>query len=243
MRARLPAFLLLLGVPLFVAQAAPDRSDSGAAQSQLAETAVAHSEQTRADQAKAWGLTEQEWSRFETIKAGPRGYWSPNLDPLTALGVEARSETERQRYAQLQVRLEAERVERELAYQKAYTEAWARLYPGQLPVQGMASEPPGANAPAGERIAVFVEEDCAACGDRVRRLQAGNARFDLYLVGSQDDDERVRAWARRAGIKPALVRRRQITLNHDRGQWFSLGALGQLPATFEQVNGQWQRLN
>lgn len=243
MRARLPAFLFLLGVPILVAQAAPDRADSDAVQSQIAEAELARSQLTRSDQAKAWGLTEQEWSRFEAIKAGPRGYWSPNLDPLTALGVEARSESERRRYAQLQVRLEAERVERELAYQRAYTEAWARLYPGQLPVQGMADEPPVSSAPASERIAVFVEEDCSACEDQVRRLQTRNARFDLYLVGSQGDDGRVQAWARQAGIKPALVQRRQITLNHDRGQWFSLGALGQLPATYQQVNGQWQRLD
>jgi integrating conjugative element protein (TIGR03759 family) len=53
----------------------------------------------------------------------------------------------------------------------------------------------------------------------------------------------VRSWARQAGIEPARVQRRQITLNHDRGHWFSLGAPGPLPATFEQVNGQWQRLH
>ncbi|PRW95655.1 TIGR03759 family integrating conjugative element protein, partial [Pseudomonas fragi] len=42
---------------------------------------------------------------------------------------------------------------------------------------------------------------------------------------------------------PTKVQRRQITLNHDRGRWFSLGAPGPLPATFQEVNGQWQRLD
>ena len=65
-----------------------------------------------------------------------------NFDPLTALGVEAQTDQERQRYAELQVALEAKRAERELAYQNAYTAAWAKLFPGLLPIQGMASPLP-----------------------------------------------------------------------------------------------------
>ncbi|GAB5337069.1 TIGR03759 family integrating conjugative element protein [Pseudomonas fluorescens] len=197
----------------------------------------AHSEQ-----AASWGLTEQEWTRFEQIQAGPRGFWSPNLDPLTALGVEAQTDQERQRYAELQVALEAKRAERELAYQNAYTAAWARQFPGLLPIQGMASPPPTSSA-VEPRQALFVEDHCPACNAETQRLQSSNTAFDIYLVGSQGEDERVRSWARQAGIDPAKVQRRQITLNHDRGRWFSLGAPGPLPANFQQVNGQWQRLD
>ena len=42
---------------------------------------------------------------------GPLGIYSPNLDPLSALGVEARSDEERRRYAEMQVKAEARRVE------------------------------------------------------------------------------------------------------------------------------------
>lgn len=192
-------------------------------------------------QASAWGLTEQEWSRFQVIQAGPRGVWSPHLDPLTTLGVEAETEQERQRYAELQVQLEAKRAERELAYQNAYTAAWTRLFPDLLPIQGLAPAPAGsAVAP---RLALFVAAQCPACTAKAQRLQNLGAAFDLYLVDSQGEDERVRTWARQAGIESARVQRRQITLNHDRGHWFSLGALGPLPASYQQVNGQWQRLD
>ncbi|KKX67460.1 TIGR03759 family integrating conjugative element protein [Pseudomonas putida] len=194
------------------------------------------------EQAANWGLTEQEWTRFEQIQAGPRGFWSPNLDPLTALGVEAQTDQERQRYAELQVALEAKRAERELAYQNAYTAAWTKLFPGLLPIQGMASPPPTSSV-AAPRQALFVEDHCSACTAEAQRLQSSNTAFDLYLVGSQGEDERVRSWARQADIDPAKVQRRQITLNHDRGRWFRLGASGPLPATFQQVNGQWQRLD
>lgn len=194
------------------------------------------------EQAANWGLTEQEWTRFEQIQAGPRGFWSPNLDPLTALGVEAQTDQERQRYAELQVALEAKRAERELAYQNAYTAAWAKLFPGLLPIQGMASPSPVSSSVV-PRQSLFVEDHCPACNAEAQRLQNSDTAFDIYLVGSQGEDEHVRRWARQADIEPARVQRRQITLNHDRGRWFSLGAPGPLPATFQQVNGQWQRLD
>ncbi|WP_259194285.1 TIGR03759 family integrating conjugative element protein [Pseudomonas grimontii] len=197
---------------------------------------------SHSEQATSWGLTEREWTRFEQIQAGPRGFWSPNLDPLTALGVEAETDQERQRYAELQVALEAKRAERELAYQNAYTAAWTKLFPGLLPIQGMAS-PPTASSPVEPRRALFVEDHCPACTAEAQRLQSSDTAFDIYLVGSQGEDERVRRWARQADIDPAKVQRRQITLNHDRGRWFSLGAPGSLPATLQQVNGQWQRLD
>lgn len=194
------------------------------------------------EQAANWGLTEQEWTRFEQIQAGPRGFWSPNLDPLTALGVEAQTDQERQRYAELQVALEAKRAERELAYQNAYTAAWAKLFPGLLPIQGMASPSPVSSSVV-PRQSLFVEDHCPACNAEAQRLQNSDTAFDIYLVGSQGEDEHVRRWARQVDIEPARVQRRQITLNHDRGRWFSLGAPGPLPATFQQVNGQWQRLD
>ncbi|MGF6222594.1 TIGR03759 family integrating conjugative element protein [Pseudomonas sp. YL-218 TE3947] len=197
---------------------------------------------SHSEQAASWGLTEQEWTRFEQIQAGPRGFWSPNLDPLTALGVEAQTDQERQRYAELQVALEAKRAERELSYQNAYTAAWAKLFPGLLPIQGMASPSPASSSVV-PRQALFVEEHCPACIAEAQRLQSIDTAFDIYLVGSQGEDERIRSWARQADIDPARVQHRQITLNHDRGRWFSLGAPEPLPATFQQVSGQWQRLD
>lgn len=211
-------------------------------QSRTQDTQSAPLGRSDSEQAASWGLTEQEWTRFEQIQAGPRGFWSPNLDPLTALGVEAQTDQERQRYAELQVALEAKRAERELAYQNAYTAAWAKLFPGLLPIQGMASPSPASSAVM-PRQALFVEDHCPACTAEAQRLQSSDMAFDIYLVGSQGEDERVRNWARQADVDPAKVQRRQITLNHDRGRWFSLGAPGPLPATFQQVNGQWQRLD
>ena len=202
----------------------------------------------REQMARDWGISPQEYERYESLMQGPRGIYSPGLDPLTALGIEARSDEERRRYAELQVQAERRRIDKELAYQRAYDEANARLYPGEKVIQ-ITSSPIG-SAAGGKatlqmhgsgRLAVFVKDDCPACIVQVQQLQSKKRPFDLYFIGSQGDDDRIRRWAILAGIEPANVKNRQITLNHDQGRWLGLGLGGDLPATVQQVNGQWQR--
>ncbi|WP_191831867.1 TIGR03759 family integrating conjugative element protein [Pseudomonas fluorescens] len=193
--------------------------------------------------AREWQLSSEEWIRFRELMQGPLGTYSSNLDPLTALGIEARSDEERRRYAELQVRAEAHRVEKLLAYQRAYDEAWQRLHPDMPRVILPGAEPafsPVATATNG-RPALFVKDDCAACDRAAQQLQTAGADVDIYFVGSHADDDRIRTWAQRIGIDPTRVRSRNITLNHDAGRWLSLGLPGDLPALVRQVDGQWRR--
>lgn len=214
-----------------------------ATQSRTVQSQVERSQDERL--ARDWSLRGEEWIRFRELMDGPLGIYSPNLDPLTALGVEARSDEERRRYAELQVQAEARRVEKLLAYQRAYDDAWQRLHPGTQRVNlPDAADPDIARTTTGGsgRTAVFVRDSCAPCDQAVQRLQAAGTPFDVYVVGSRADDARIREWARRARIAPDNVRTRQITLNHDGGRWLSLGLPGELPASVRQINGQWQRL-
>lgn len=191
-------------------------------------------------QAREWGLRSEEWARYRQLMQGPLGVYSPQLDPLTALGIEARSDEERRRYAELQVQAEAQRVGKTLAYQRAYDAAWQRLFPGQprVSLPGAKAQVPATPAPAPGGLRQ----------GRLRTVRAARAAvaggrhgLDLYMVGSRQDDARIRQWATQAGIDPARVRARTITLNHDAGRWLSLGLPGDLPAVVREVNGQWQR--
>lgn len=187
-------------------------------------------------QAQAWGLQASDWVRYRELMQGPLGIYAPHLDPLTALGIEARSDEERARFAELQVRAEARRVEKLLTYQRAYDAAWQRLAPD---LQRVTLE--DAKVAEEARLFVFVKADCPPCLERVRQLQAQGRAFDLYLVDSKGDDARLRRWARQARLDPMRVQQRTITLNHDNGRFQSLGLAGELPVVAQRVNGQWQR--
>ncbi|APV87160.1 integrating conjugative element protein [Salmonella enterica subsp. enterica serovar Mbandaka str. ATCC 51958] len=186
--------------------------------------------------AQEWGLTTEEWQRYETLKKGRRGVLSPGLDPLTMLGIEARSDEERRHFAELTVKQEFQRVEAELAFQREVNSAWMRVYPGVLPVQDLRSE--ASNA----RQALFVKDNCPACERKLAQLMKSNQPLDIYLVGSGGKDEAVRNWAKKHNIPAEKVKSRQVTLNHDNGMWLKYGN-GLMPVVLQQGAQGWQRVN
>ncbi|WP_410731834.1 TIGR03759 family integrating conjugative element protein [Citrobacter portucalensis] len=186
--------------------------------------------------AQEWGLTAEEWQRYETLKKGRRGVLSPGLDPLTMLGIEARSDEERRHFAELTVKQEFQRVEAELAFQREVNSAWGRVYPGVLPVQDLRSEVSNA------RQALFVKDNCLACDRKLAQLMKSNQPLDIYLVGSGGKDEAVRNWAKKHNIPTEKVKSRQVTLNHDNGMWLKYGN-GMMPVVLQQGAQGWQRVN
>lgn len=194
------------------------------------------------DKWSEWGLTQEEWAKYEELMKGSRGIWSPNLDPLTALGVEAKTETERRRFAELLAKKEYERVEKEFAFQIAYTQAFERLYPNQLPFR--QDENNGSISMNTQRVIYFTKIDCAKCSQDIPKLLSHiqSTPVDIYVVDSAGDDNKIRQWALKNHIDVAKVRSRQITLNHDNGYWLQY-AKGKMPVAF-QVNGdgQWQQI-
>ncbi|EKF72825.1 hypothetical protein A11A3_16747 [Alcanivorax hongdengensis A-11-3] len=238
LRMVLPLILAALAPTLAIAQSTPVTGAPIVSSQERTNTNAALDER----QARDWGLQPDEWARYRQLMQGPLGIHSPNLDPLTALGIEARTDEERRHYAELQVQAEARRVEKTLTYQRAYDAAWQRLYPTLQRVDLTGTTLANGGSLPSVRLAVFVKESCPPCEQRVRQLQSEGATFDLYMVGSRQEDARIRQWATRVGIDPDKVRERAITLNHDGGRWLSIGVQGDLPAVVREVNGQWLRL-
>lgn len=192
-------------------------------------------------QAQEWGLTEQDWQRYQNLMNGERGTWSPGLDPLTVLGIEARNEQERNYYAKLLAKKMYERTQKELDFQRAYDKAFAELYPNQLPfeVEPHISQRVG-------RVIYFTRlDDCEMCeGDVARILSHVNANtpIDIYFVGTRNNDNLIYDWAKKHKIDPVKVKQKLITLNHDQGSWLQY-ASGKMPVAYQiQGDGQWQRL-
>lgn len=186
--------------------------------------------------AQQWGLSTEEWQRYEQLKQGRRGVLSPGLDPLTMLGIEARNDEERRHFAELTVKQEFQRVEAELAFQREVNSAWARVFPGVLPVRDVAAKQ------VNGRQALFVKDNCPACDHKLAQLIKANHALDIYLVDSAGKDDAVRNWAKKHNIPAGKVRSRQITLNHDSGMWLKYGN-GQMPVVMEQGAQGWQRVN
>ncbi len=183
----------------------------------LSATARAH--------ARLWGLSETEWRRYQQLMQGIRGSISPTtISPIEVLGIHARNEAERQRYAEAWAHAMYEDAGRILAFQYAYDAATERLYPNmslidisRLPRKTEANH----RFQPTDRLLFFTRPDCPACdrllGKLLQRIDEVNG-IDIYLTDVDTGDDRaVRDWATHHQIDPEWVRSRRITLNHDGG--------------------------
>lgn len=185
-----------------------------------------------------WGMSAEDYQRYQQLMKGPRGIQSPGLDPLTALGIEARTPAERRQYAERWVRQEYARTEKELAFQREVNAAWKRLYPDALPVN--MGKDAGLAHDTGGRLALFVREaNCTTCDARLSAILTSRRPVDIYLVDSKGKDATLRAWAKAHNIPADRVRSRQITLNHDGGRWMRFGN-GLMPVVLQQGKDGWQ---
>lgn len=196
--------------------------------------------------ATIWDLSDTEWHRYRSLMDGIRGSISPaTLSPIEVLGIHARDEAERRRYAERWARLMREDAERILAFQHAYDQAWQRLFPAE-PLIDLARLPDEKESDMAlkhnDRVLFFTRPDCASCDVLLQRLLKRIdtlAGVDIYLLGlPPDDDASVRGWAERKAIAPRWVRSRRVTLNHDGGALSELTqGKGQVPYLLRQRGG------
>ena len=201
--------------------------------------------------ARLWNLSETEWRRYKQLMRGIRGSISPStISPIEVLGIHARDEAERQRYAEVWARAMREDVSRILAFQHAYDAAGKRLYPNEPLID--IDRLPGktektSSLQSTDRLLFFTRPECPACdllvGKLLKRIDEVNG-IDIYLMDiAPSDDASVRNWATGHQIDPEWVRNRRITLNHDAGALASLtGGQGESPYILRRRGADLSRL-
>ncbi len=178
---------------------------------------------------QAFGLTQNDWTRYETIMQGAGQYYWPDLDPVTVLGLNARSLEERNRYARILARQEYENSEKLILLDKAYHKAFQELY-GNVPIINLVELPAyqnklmeesqatqsGQQIKFGDRYIIFTSTHCTACDRRVKRVLSDftlGQSVDIHFKNDSRDD--ITRWAARLGISPDAVNNGTITLNPD----------------------------
>lgn len=172
--------------------------------------------------AKQWMLEESDWVKYKMVMSGPRGIWSPGLDPLTALGVSETDPQERRRYAELWMKMEIRRVELELAFEVERMKAGKRIQGDLLAVnnQPWIDQWEAEQKAITHQVMFFVEASCTEeCKPKFEKLFKSigkNAKLDIYFKDGIGSEE-IGVWAAFMGIDPSLVRSKKVTLNFDSG--------------------------
>jgi integrating conjugative element protein (TIGR03759 family) len=164
-----------------------------------ANLAATQADATDKSAAQYWGLGIEDYRRYQALMKGMRGSLSdPRISPLEVLGIHARDDAERRRYAEAYARVIADDTQRVLAFQREYEAAFHRLFPNlpavdlgpqaakpqglaqalaaapQLPTSGVrVGSPTPAGRPAvvsaGDRLIVFTASTCKPCDAVVQR--------------------------------------------------------------------------
>ncbi len=196
--------------------------------SETVSIAVSPVARARAD---LWSLSAVEWQRYESLMSGVRGSISPaSISPIEVLGIHARDNAERQKYAERWARVMHEDVERILAFQHAYDDASQRLYPNEPLIADRSATETSEPVPAlsvQDRLLLFTAPTCADCDNAlsyVLKRLAQVAGIDIYLSGIKTNDTAaVRGWAATHGIPYDQVKTGKITLNFEDGTLVKLG--------------------
>ena len=204
-------------------------ADTALNQSTFGTAKISSVESTSSDyHSKIWNISTDDWVLYEQIMLGKGKYLWKDLDPITVLGLNARSDSERKRYAEKLAKLEFSNAQKVILLDRAYNKAFHELY-GKLPVvdpsklnigrakASLLSVPKASvKGEFGDRYIAFVNTQCSACNSMVKQvlglLQLG-VSLDIHF--KNDSRQAITRWATKQGISPESVEVGTITLNPD----------------------------
>lgn len=185
--------------------------------------------------AKQWMLKETDWVKYKQLMSGPRGTWSPGLDPITALGVSEIDQKERKRYAELWIKVESRRAELELAFEVERQLAAKKILGDKLLVKNTQwiQDWEKNRAEIKTQVLFFADIDCKKeCKEKFAQVYASagrSSRLDIYFINTSSASE-IGKWAAYMKIPPEVVKSRAVTLNFDEGETSRMGInLSDLP--------------
>ncbi|MGQ3892045.1 TIGR03759 family integrating conjugative element protein [Legionella sp. CNM-4043-24] len=175
-------------------------------------------------EAKVWELTPEEEKRYVLLMQNRSKIYYEGLrqTPLDILGLNARSESERNHFAELAARQEAQKVTKNIAWNNAFYKAYNKLF-ANVPVIGDFDPSPfspyqhkSVQLTPGDTLYFFITTDDAATGILMVLMDAIEDTPDthLNLMLLESDDLAIQLWANKHQIPKHLVSSARVTLNH-----------------------------
>ena len=233
-RRRLYLLAALFGVLIFapIYGQADASNNSQPKDSQTTDSTIEKTSQGNSQPWKHWGLTESDWERYTEIMAGPRGIWSPDISPVSALGIHAKTEAERSRYAEIAAKQDWQRLMDERAWFRTYAVVKDRYFTREL--EKLQEHQPSLNTLSGsDHLVLFTDDSCnPQCRRALHRAQKTGAQLDIFFVGVSDAST-IGDWAKANQIPPKAVNQTgEISLNLDKGTFSQIALDQSLPQLF-----------
>lgn len=183
-------------------------------------------------EAKVWGLNLDEEKRYVFLMQNKSKLYYKGLrqTPLDILGLNARNETERNHFAEIAAKQEAQKVAKNIAWNNAFHKAYNKLF-ANIPVVGdfdPSPYSPYAHKPVqlspGDTLYFFIKETDAIKTILLMLFEAleKTPNTQLHLMLLDMDDTTIQLWANLHQIPQSLVANGRISLNHGELSYKSL---------------------
>lgn len=171
---------------------------------------------THANTWEYWGLTKEDWARYESLKQkSPWGVWKNEATPLAILSHYSNSIEEKRRYAHIAAELDQWRENTVLEWQAIYNKEREVVFAKNAAAIN-ARKPILNNIRASDRIIFFATAGkCDAhCHAVTSRILATPAHIDIFIIDGKTEND-IYKWASSANIPIDRVHVKQITLNFE----------------------------
>ena len=196
------------------------------AQYRETETRLTESATIDAESSDFWGLDQTEWLRYRELKSGVRAHLSVDtISPLEVLGIHAKSEFERKKYARQWARIVYEDAKRVLEFQRVFDDAMHAITQEE-PLIDIVRLPHGTSKTqtleGSDRLILFVETDCAICSTLVPSILGAvpvTVPLDIFFLDSTIllDSRGIDSWLMEYGLVEHVNSNRKVTFNNDGG--------------------------
>lgn len=163
-----------------------------------------------------WGLTKEEWDKYESIKQkSPWSVWKNEATPLAILSHYSSTIVEKRRYARIAAELDQWRENTVLEWQAIYNKEREIVFAKNAALIN-ARKPTLNNIKAFDRIIFFARAgECDAhCHAVTSRILSTPAHIDIFILNATTESE-IYQWAAKANIPIDRVHVKQITLNFE----------------------------
>ncbi|HFL2715770.1 TPA: TIGR03759 family integrating conjugative element protein [Legionella pneumophila] len=185
-------------------------------------------------EAKVWGLSLDEEKRYILLMQNKSKFYYEGLrqTPVDILGLNARNEHERNHYADLSAKQEAQKVSKNLAWNNAFYKAYNKLFTNVPVVGDFDPSPysPYAHKPIqlnpGDTLFFFIKDKDPINSILMTLFEAieQTPNTQLHLMLLDMDDSAIQLWANQHQVPQHLVHNSRISLNHGELSYQSLKA-------------------
>ncbi len=185
-------------------------------------------------QAMVWSLTFDEEKRYLFLMQNRSGlyYGKVTLSPVDILGLNARSDEERQHFAAISAKQESQKIAQNLAWNAAFTKAYRQMTQGTPVIRpfNYAKFSPYHYQPVqlkqGDVLDLFTDISTPISGafsDLIELLEKHpGVQLNVYFVSGKITDKAIQQWANTQALPANWVKNKRVTLNHGGSEYSAL---------------------